>query len=756
MRQGGTRQSAERQSATGQGAAGQGATTLGARILGATTLGATRSGAAFALTLLAAGLAYGLASGFTDAIARAEAPVRHASTRFEAADVFGLEYASAPAIAPDGSRVAYVRVSADIMTDRFRRSIWIVDETGAHHRPLVQGAGSYSAPVWSPDGRAIAYVANEPASGPLVRVLYLDTMQSATLARLASGAQNLTWSPDGATLAFQMFVKEKAPEPAALPAKPEGAEWAPPAHIVDQLVYRADGEGFLDTGFTQVFVLPADGGTPRQLTFAARNHDGRLSWSGDGKRLTFSANAEENWDFNPVESDVYALTIADGAIVRLTTRHGVEDEPTLSPDGRRLAYVGFDDREQGYQVTELWVADATGANPRSITHALDRDIRRPEWTRDGRAIIFLYEDRGATKVGRVEVASGRVTTLMDHLGGMDPGRPYTSGAYSLSPTGRIAATVGASNQPANIAISGGAAPRQLTHLNDDLFAGKTLPDAALLQVKSSADGRAIDAWVVRPPDFDASRKYPLLLEIHGGPFSAYGANFAAEIQLYAAAGYIVVYANPRGSTSYGETFGNLIHHNYPSQDYDDLMSVVDAAIAHEPVDAQRLFVTGGSGGGVLTAWIVGSTDRFAAAVVQKPVINWTSFVLTSDATNFFYRYWFPGPPWEHQEEYWKRSPLSRVGNVKTPTAVLSGEADLRTPISEAEQYYEALRLRRVPTHFIRIPGAFHDIANRPSGLIAKVANTLAWFSGYGGAPGKPPESPASPAPSAPPPSPPPP
>lgn len=663
--------------------------------------------------------------------ATAADPRRAPSTTFTAADVFAMEWAAGPAIAPDGSRVAYVRVSGDVMKDRFRRSIWLVDANGQNHRPLVQGAGSYSSPVWSPDGRAIAYTANEQ-TGAEVRVFYLDTRQSATLARLPSGAQNLTWSPDGRTLAFQNFVKEKPRDAAGMPPKPDGAEWAPPARVVDTLVYRVDGNGFLDAGFTQIFVLPADGGSPRQLTWAARNHDGRLSWSRDAAKLYFAANAEENWQTAPLESDVYALAIADGAITRLTTRKGPDAEPTLSPDGARIAYVGFDDREQGYQVSELWVADANGANPRSLTARFDRDIARPEWTRDGRAIVFLYEDHGKTYVGRVSVNGGAVTTLMRDIGGMDPGRPYTSGAFSLARNGAIAATVGSAQQPANIAVSTGGAARQLTRLNDDLFAGKTIPDATLLTAKSSADGRDIEAWVVRPPNFDASKKYPMLLEIHGGPFTAYGPNWSAEAQLFAAAGYIVVYANPRGSTSYGGAFGNLIHHAYPSKDYDDLMSVVDAAIAREPIDATKLFVTGGSGGGVLTAWIVGTTDRFAAAMVQKPVINWTSFVLTGDMTNFFYRYWFPGPPWEHQEQYWQRSPLSRVGNVKTPTAVLSGEADLRTPISEAEQYYTALRMRNVPTRLIRVPGAFHDLAARPSGLVAKVNNTVAWFAEYGG------------------------
>jgi acylaminoacyl-peptidase len=675
------------------------------------------------------------ALAFTTAASAQSTPLRQAPTHFAAADVFNLEYADDPRVSPDGRRVAYVRVSADIMTDRFRRAIWIVDEDGGNHRPLVQGPGNYSSPFWSPDGRRIAYVASEQERTEL-RVVYLDTRVSATLARLASGAGNLTWSPDGRTLAFQMFVKEPGTDPAALPEKPEGAEWAAPARIIDKdVIYRADGEGYLEHGFTQIFVLPADGGAPRRLTYQARNHDGRMSWSRDGRRLLFSANAEENWEYDPVESDVYSLDIASGAISRLTTRNGQEDQPSLSPDGRRLAYVGFDDREQGYQVTELYVANADGSNPRSLTASLDRDVRDPQWGGSG-AIYFLFDDRGVTKLGRVSASGGGVTTLMTHIGGTDVGRPYTSGAFSVNDSGRYAATITSPQRPADVFIGSGGGQRRLTALNDELLGGKNIPPAEELHVRSAADGRDVQAWIVRPPDFDASRRYPLLLEIHGGPFAAYGPVFSAEVQLFAAAGYIVVYSNPRGSTSYGGEFGNLIHHNYPSQDYDDLMSVVDAAIAREPVDPQKLYVTGGSGGGVLTAWIVGGTGRFAAAMVQKPVINWTSFALTSDFYNYFARYWFGAMPWDEgaQARYWARSPLSRVGNVTTPTAVMVGEEDFRTPPSEAEQFYQALRLRRVPTRLIRIPGSPHDIAARPTGMIAKVTNTLAWFAEHGGPP----------------------
>jgi len=251
-----------------------------------------------------------------------------------------------------------------------------------------------------------------------------------------------------------------------------------------------------------------------------------------------------------------------------------------------------------------------------------------------------------------------------------------------------------------------------------------------LPVTSSVDQRAIDAWIALPPGFDASKKYPLILEIHGGPHTAYGPHFAMEIQLMAAKGYVVVWSNPRGSSSYGEAFGNLIHHNYPSEDYNDLMDVVDAVIAKGYVDDKNLFITGGSGGGVLTAWSIGKTNRFAAAVVAKPVINWISFGLTADAYPYFTQYWMPGMPWEHHDSLWKRSPLSLVGNVSTPTMLLTGEADYRTPISESEQYYQALRLRGIDAAMVRIPGASHGIAARPSRLIQKVGHILAWFERY--------------------------
>ena len=272
--------------------------------------------------------------------------------------------------------------------------------------------------------------------------------------------------------------------------------------------------------------------------------------------------------------------------------------------------------------------------------------------------------------------------------------------------------------------------RRLTRLNRDLLGPKTLGQVENIEYQSSVDDREIQGWIIKPPNFDPDKNYPLLLEIHGGPFADYGPRFAAELQLYAAAGYVVLYTNPRGSSSYGEAFGNLIHHAYPGDDFHDLMSGVDAVIERGYIDAERLFITGGSGGGVLSAWAVGHTDRFRAAAVQKPVINWYSFVLTADSYTFFHRYWFPALPWQQPEAYLDRSPISYVGNVSTPTMLITGESDYRTPISETEQFYQALRLRKVPSAMVRLPGASHGIARRPSQLIAKVQHILGWFDRY--------------------------
>ena len=654
---------------------------------------------------------------------------------FQPLDVFNLEWASSPAISPDGRQVVYQRNHFDIMRDRRRSHLWLLDVDSGRHRPLTTGQGSDAAPAWSPQGDRVAWISSREGSSQ-IWLRWLDTGQSAELTQLAESPSNLVFSPDGEWIAFTMRVPAETKPLARMPAKPRGAEWAPEVRVIDRIGYRADGAGYLRPGYSHVFVVPAEGGSPRQVTRGDFQHRAAPLWGPDGRSLFVVSNYHEDWEHQPQRSEIYRVDLETGASIAVTDRDGPDTQPALSPDGRQLAWVGYDDRRLGHQIARLYVAELDGSNRRELTGDFDYGVQTPAWDRNGRGLYFGYDREGISRLGWVSVRGGAVEEVVAEVGGTAMGRPYPGGGFSVG-NGRVAYTHGTVERPAEVAVvERGRRARVLTDLNTDALGHKILGEVEELWVKSSADDLDVQSWIVKPPGFDPTRTYPLLLEIHGGPFANYGPRFAPEIQLYASAGYVVLYVNPRGSTSYGEDFANRIHHNYPSQDYDDLISSVDAVIAKGYVDPDRLYVTGGSGGGVLTAWIVGHTERFRAAVVAKPVINWTSFVLTADFYPFFTQYWFPQAPWEEgaQEHYWRRSPLAHVGKVSTPTMLITGEDDYRTPISETEQYYQALKLRRVDTAMVRIPGAAHGINARPSHLIAQVLNTLAWFERYGGNP----------------------
>lgn len=648
---------------------------------------------------------------------------------FQMRDVFDLVYAVDPQISPDGQRIVYARTFMDIMKDRRRSELWIINRDGTGNRPLTSGNRNDGSARWSPDGSRLLYVSE--SDGPAqIYVRWMDTGQTAKLTQLTEPFGDLSWSPDGKRIAFSMLVPEKPNPPTAIPDRPEGADWAAPAKVIDRMIYRADGAGYLKPGYWHLFVLPGEGGTPRQITFGKFDDLGRIAWTPDGRSLLFASNREADWEYDPLNSEIQEVSIDSGEIRALTKRRGPDVFPAVSPNGRFIAYTGFDDRLQAYQVTRLYVMGRDGSDPRILTERLDRDVRNPAWNQDSQSLCFQYDDRGMTKIARVSM-DGTVTDLTDAVGGISIDRPYSDGSFSLSGNGFYAFTLAAPDHLADVGSgavvrSGG---RRITGLNDDLLGRIDFADPEEIWFESSLDRRKVQGWIVKPPEFDPSRKYPLILEIHGGPVLNYGPRFAADIQLYAAAGYVVFYANPRGSDSYGEEFGNLIHHNYPGDDYYDLVSGVDAVVAKGYVDPENLFITGGSGGGILTSWTIGRTDRFRAAAVQKPIINWSSATLTSDSRDFF-KYWFSGYPWEDPGDYVKRSPLSLVGNVKTPTMVINGEEDYRTPISEAEQYYGALKLLKIDTVLVRIPGASHDIANRPSQLITKVSYILSWFENH--------------------------
>ena len=674
-----------------------------------------------------------LGLGVTAALAFATAALAKApegpSTIFEAKDLFFLQQAKDPQIRPDGAQIAYVRASEDIMVDGAKRSIWLVDAASGIQTPLVSGAGPAYSPRWSPDGQRLAYIA-APEGKPELFVRWMATGATAQIADLPQAPTGLAWSPDGRSLAFTMMTPDDGAVLGSALAKPEGAKWADPLTVIETVTYRSDGEGYLKAGFDHLYVVQADGGAPRQLTFGTFNENDDVAWSADGRAIFVSANRNKNWEREPSESDVFAVAVTDGALRQLTHRFGMNRQPEASPKGDLIAYLSFEDRRRGYENAELWVMEPDGSKARSLTATLDRSIETAHWMKDGHGLIIQYADHGVSKLADVTL-DGKIRVIVSGMSGGELDRPYTGGQFTVGRSGAVAFTQGAPDEPGDVAITRAGTVRTLTHLNDGLFFGKSLGKVTPFVVGSSFDQKPIDAWMITPPGFDKGRKYPLILEIHGGPFASYGPVFASELQLYASAGYVVVYANPRGSTSYGFDFADQINDNYPSHDYDDLMSVVDAALAKGFVDPDSLFVTGGSGGGLLTAWIVGKTGRFRAAVAQKPVINWTSEVLTVDFYEEQVQDWFAKPPWEDPTAYWSRSPLSLVGKVTTPTMLMVGTDDRRTPSSEAEQMYQALQIRGVPTALVRVPGASHGgLAERPSQEAAEVSAILAWFSRY--------------------------
>lgn len=653
----------------------------------------------------------------------------HDPRKFTALDVFNLEYASDPQPSADGLEVVYVRRSNDIMTDQTRSNIWSVRVDGSENRPLLSGRDDYSSPRWAPDGKKIAYTSSAEGSNQIY-LRWRDTGQTALLSNLTLSPAGLTWSPDGKWLAFTSRVPVKNPTLATAPPKPKGAQWAEPMHIIDAIRYQRDGSGILTPGFTQIFVLPSDGGTPRQITEGAFDHGGALSWSVDSSMILFSSNREQGWELQTSESDIFAISIADGSLKQITSEPGSERSPVYSPDGKKIAFTKQANTPVMFRTTFLAVMNADGSSEQILTDQLDRSVANIKWAGDSEHLYFQYDDRAVRKVAIVDL-KGKIKTLAAGLSGTSLGRPYSSGSYNVNNNGLLAFTYGTADRPANIAIMNNGDRQVLTQLNEDFLGHKDLGKIHEIIYASSHDGQEIQGWYMTPPGFDADKKYPLVLEIHGGPSSAYGPNFSAEYQRFAAEGYVIFFDNHRGSAGYGERFSMLLHNKYSSvDDFADHNSGVDAMIELGFIDEENLFITGGSAGGIAAAYAIGLTDRFNAAGVIKPIVNWLSKSLVADSSIGQLHNQFPGFPWDHVEHFWQRSPMSLVGNVTTPTLLMTGEEDRRTPISEIEQYYQALKLLEVDTIMVRVPGSPHGIAGRPSRLNAKVDNIMAWFERY--------------------------
>ena len=649
-------------------------------------------------------------------------------SRFEPMDVFDLEWASDPRVSPDGETIVYVRKSNDIMKDRERSNLWQVSADGKDHRPLYSGLNSIRSPRWSPTGEKLAFISNDTGSQQ-IHVRWFDNGDTAVISQLQASPSNLSWSPDGKWLAFTMNVKAPTKSIAEPRTKPEGATWAKKPITVTTTRYQYDGRGIVEPAYRHVFIVPADGGTSRQLTEGNFNHYGSLAWSPNSDQVFFSAYRSDDWELVSDEADIYSVNISTKKLKQITNQSGAERSPVISPNGKMIAFTKEERRPLAYSPDRIAVMDLNGQNLRMLSEDLDGDASNLIWADDSESIYYTYDERGIRKIGQATI-KGNLRSVIKGVGGTTIGRPYLSGGFHTN-NDTLAFTHGASDRPANIAIMQDGQVQILTRLNDDLLGHRRLGPVKEITYKSSFDGQEIQGWYITPPDFDPSKKYPLILEIHGGPHLAYGPYFSAELQIMAAAGYVVFYNNYRGSLSYGEDFALLLQYKYSSkEDFADHMSGIDALIDLGFIDDENLFIAGGSAGGIATAYAVGLTDRFNAAVAAKPVINWLSKPLTADSMVGQIYHQFPGPPWEHVEHYWERSPLSLMGNVTTPTMLITGENDRRTPISETEQFYQALRLRGVDSAMVRLPDTSHGIASRPSRLISKVDHILAWFERY--------------------------
>ena len=631
------------------------------------------------------------------------------------------EQVSDPQISPDGSQILYTRRWVNKVEDRWDAALWIMNADGSRNRFLAKGSNAR----WSPDGTRIAYFADGEPKGTQLFVRWMDAEGATSqVTRVSENPGNLSWAPDGRSLAFTMLVKNEPSWKVSMPAAPEGAKWTPAPRMVDRLHYRRDRTGFIEQGTTHIFLVPAEGGTPRQLTSgdfgvselgAGLNYD----WTPDGRTIVFDGLREADADYRYRESYIYTLNVATGAIKPLFTTKGMWTSPEVSPDGRTVALMGREYGTWSYKANEVWVVGVDGSGMRALT-TYDRDPGALEWAPDGTGIYFVLAETGTSNV---------------HFAGLRGGAPrkVTEGAQmlSLASIARDLTGVGTLSDPdapgeiVRFSLRKPQPITRLTSVNADVLARIRLGRVEEVWYPSTGGAR-IQGWIVKPPNFDPSKKYPLIMEIHGGPHAMYNVGFSYQLQNFAANGYVVLYTNPRGSTGYGSAFGNAIERAYPSVDYDDLMAGVDTVVGRGYIDTQRMYVGGCSGGGVLSSWVIGHTTRFAGAAVRCPVINWMSMAGQTDIPLFTYGF-FDAPFWEKPEQWLKQSSLMYVGQVKTPTLLMTGELDLRTPMPQTEEYYAALKMLKVPVVMLRFNGEYHGTGSKPSNFIRTQLYMMSWY-----------------------------
>ena len=653
-----------------------------------------------------------------------EAP---SATRLTNDHYFDLERVSNPQISPDGARIVYTRQQANKIEDRWDSALWIMNADGSQNRFLTKG----SNPRWSADGKRILYIADGEPRGSQIFVRWIDTDGPPTqVTRAIEKVADARWSPDGKSIAFCMFVPEKDNWKISLPAAPEGSHWTGAPRVVESLHYRQDQVGFLQDGHTHLFVVASDGGAPRQITsgkWSAGAGELRgavvMDWTPDSKAIVFEADRTAEADLHFQTSQLLVADVASGAIRELVPTPGAWSRPAISPDGKTVAFTGYPQSKRTHSVADLYVIPLAGGEIRKISGDYDRDPINLRWSPDSAGVFFDAEDHGSRNVEFAGIAGAGV-------------KPVTTGTHVLTMDSASSdlVAVGTATDPDNppdVVRYNLRRPGELTKLtsvNAGLLSGMHLAKTEELDFTSSGSQK-VQGWLVKPPDFDPAKKYPLILEIHGGPFAMYSVAFNYMFQNFAANDFVVLYVNPRGSTGYGSGFSGGIDHNYPGPDYDDLMAGVDAAVGKGFIDTTRMAVSGCSGGGVLSSWVIGHTDRFAAAAVRCPVIDWMSMTGNTDIPLFTYSF-FQKPFWEDPSDWLSHSSVMTVGKVTTPTLLMTGVLDRRTPMPQTEEYYAALKVRGVPVKLLQFEGEYHGTASKPSNFVRTQLYMMSWFRKY--------------------------
>jgi dipeptidyl aminopeptidase/acylaminoacyl peptidase len=655
---------------------------------------------------------------------------RKSDSLFTVEKFLDFEQVADPQIAPDGSQIIYTRRHVNKLEDRFDAELWIVNADGTKNRFLTKGGGAR----WSPDGTRIAYLSDGDPRGMQLFVRWMDAEGATSqITRVDQSLGDIRWAPDGKSIGFSMLVPTERTWHIDMPAAPQGAHWTPPPKYENSLHYRQDRVGFTKPGFLHVFVVSADGGTPREITKGDWNvgarFDGQVGavgwdWMPDGKTIVVAAIDDPNPDLVYRNSSILSIDVATGAKKRLTSQAGAWNDPVVSPDGRKIAFSGYPSMKATYQASEIYLMNVDGSGAQKIT-TLDRDPGGILWARDGSGVYFSVAREGTSNVYFASATGSAATAVTTGA--------HVLGASSISRTGVGAGVSTTFTEPPNVvrvdlARGGRGTPNttQLTHVNEDLLSRMKLATEERI-VARSTNNTEVEGWIVKPANFDPSKKYPLLFEIHGGPHGMYNVAFNPVYQNFAASDFVVLYTNPRGSTGYGSAFGNAIYHNYPGPDYDDLMAAVDATVAKGYIDTDRMYVGGCSGGGVLSSWVIGHTDRFAAAAVRCPVIDWMSFAGHTDIPLFTYA-WFEKPFWEDPKPWLDHSSLMYVGNVKTPTLLMTGELDMRTPMPQTEEYYAALKMRGVPAALLRFEGEYHGTGSKPTNWMRTQLYMMSWYN----------------------------